>query len=52
MRINSTIVNFLKVFATILVFCCHSVIVAHESFQPYGLVYLFNTPAWEAFGYS
>lgn len=46
MRINSTIVNFLKVFATILVFCCHSVIVAHESFQPYGLVYLFNTPAW------
>lgn len=46
MKLDSTIVNFFKIFATLMVFCCHSVIVASECFNPHGLIYLFNTPAW------
>ncbi len=46
MKLNSTIVNFFKIFATLMVFFCHSVICASESFQTHGLIYLFNTPAW------
>lgn len=46
MNLNSTIINVLKVFATLLVFFCHSVIVAGECFAPHGLIHLFSTPAW------
>lgn len=46
MRPNSTIINILKVFATLLVFLCHSTIVAKECFGGGGLIRIFNTPAW------
>lgn len=46
MKFNSTIVNVLKVFATLMVFFCHSTIVAKESFGGGGLIRIFNTPAW------
>lgn len=36
----------LKVFATLLVFLCHSTIVAKECFGGGGLIRIFNTPAW------
>lgn len=46
MRLNSTIVNILKVFATLMVYFCHSTIVAKECFGGGGLIKMFNTPAW------
>lgn len=49
--INSKAINVLRVYATILVFLCHSTIVAGEEFgyvvKDYLLMrVLFNTPAW------
>ena len=48
MKLNSTALNFLRVFAAALVFFCHSTIVAGESFglELHGLSKLINTPAW------
>lgn len=46
--INSTVLNILRVYATALVFFCHSTIIAKEcfGFELYGFERLINTPAW------
>ena len=46
--LNSTVLNILRVYATALVFFCHSTIVARECFQMewHGLARLLITPAW------
>ncbi len=46
--LNSAVLNILRVYATALVFFCHSTIVAREcfGFSLHGLKRLINTPAW------
>lgn len=46
--LNSTVLNILRVYATALVFFCHSTIVAKQCFglKLHGLERLINTPAW------
>ena len=46
--LNSTVLNILRVYATALVFFCHSTIIAKECFEfkLHGLMRLLNTPAW------
>ena len=46
--LNSTILNVLRVYATALVFFCHSTIIAKECFEfkLHGIMRLLNTPAW------
>lgn len=46
--LNSTVLNVLRVYATALVFFCHSTIIAKECFEfkLHGLMRLLNTPAW------
>ena len=46
--LNSTLLNILRVYATALVFFCHSTIIANEcfGFELHGLERLINTPAW------
>lgn len=51
MNINSTALNIIRVYATLLVFLCHSTIIAKESFgfiiqESIPLRMLFLTPAW------
>lgn len=48
LTLNSTVLNILRVYATALVFFCHSTIIAKEcfGFKLHGLWRLINTPAW------
>ena len=47
-KINSTTLNVLRVYATALVFFCHSTLIAEECFDYhlYGVLHIINTPAW------
>lgn len=47
-KLNSTILNVLRVFATLLVFFCHSCIIGRDEFgfELHGALWLLKTPAW------
>lgn len=47
-KLNSTVLNVLRVFATLLVFFCHSYIVGRDEFglELHGAMWLLKSPAW------
>lgn len=52
LKLNSTALNVLRVYATLMVFCCHSAIIGSEEFclELDGGMHLLNTPAWGGVG--
>ena len=48
LKLNSTALNVLRVFATLLVFFCHSYIVGRDEFgfELHGALWLLKSPAW------
>ena len=48
LKLNTNIIDVLKVYATLMVFICHSTIIAHQEFgfELQGVWRALNTPAW------